>query len=825
MGTSDGGAVSITEDPVNDYRFYLKGYSKTEGLTSNHVTDICIGSQGDVWMTTFGGGVSVLCRNDFYKFPFPENLENISPQDVMFRKNGDIWITTSSQGLFIKKGDSLHHLTPDCGMHYNNPSALCEDDSGNVWIGIDGAGMLKFTGDYFHFYSAKIGLNGLVVKDLHFDSKNRLWVATQDSGVFCLHNNSFSQFSVDKGLLCSNYVRTIYEQKDGNIWFCTAGGGITRFDGENIIHYTEREGLPGNDITDIREDSQGNLWIATAGAGVARLSDNRISQFSEGLTSGYIRSVLPVSTDSILLGTERGIAVIKLPDPKMNSSGFRNSNLLAQQGLSSEYINTRGIHIDNEGSIWALTATGIDIKNSPVYIEYYSPVVKITECFINNGKINFHSDVDQNGVEWNNAIAFYNVPENMKLKHFNNSINFHFSSGISFFNKNLEYSYLLVGYDDDWSPPVSSPFAEYKELPFGEYEFKVRVRFENGQWSSPDVFSFYILPPWWHTWWARILYILLALIFLFSIIRWRTASLKKRQSELEKEISMATMEIRKQKDEVEQQKEIIEFAHSDIKSSILYAKRIQNAILPSPKIMLGILSESFVLYLPKDIVAGDFYWMEQKDNQILLAAADCTGHGVPGAMVSVVCNNALNRAVREFGLTDPGKILDKTREIVISEFEKSEDDVKDGMDISLVALTHASIDGHPSLQWAGANNPLWIINPFRTHWPESMVKGDGWAEARPDKQPIGKYSSPQPFTTYSVDLQKGDTIYIFTDGFQDQFGGEKGKKYKAARLKSFLISIVHHPLGVQKELLLKEFEQWRDTSEQVDDVCVIGVRL
>ncbi len=829
VGTSDGGAVSFSEDTVNEHRFYLQAYSKAEGLTSNHVTDICMGNQGDVWMTTFGGGVSVLCKNDFYKFPFPDNLENIFPQDLMFRKNGDVWITTSSQGLFIKKGDSLHHLTPDCGMYYNNPSALCEDDSGNVWIGIDGAGMLKFTGEYFYFYSAKIGMKGLVVKDLHFDSKNRLWVATQDSGVFCLNNNSFAQFSVGNGFLCSNYVRTIYEQKNGNIWFCTAGGGITRFDGESIIHFTEKEGLPGNDITDIHEDSKGNLWIATAGVGVARLSKSEILRFSDGLTSNYIRSVVPVSTDSILLGTERGIAVLKFSESEINNSGFRIYSFLGQQGLSSEYINTRGIHIDNEGNLWALTATGIDIKKSPEKSENNLPVVNITECFINNRKINFHSNRDWNGVEWDKALAFYNVPENMKLEHFNNSIYFHFSSGISFFNKSLEYSYLLVGYDDDWSLPVSSPFAEYKELPFGEYEFKVRVRLENGEWSSPDIFSFYIYPPWWHTWWARLLYSLLAIIFLFSMIRWRTASLKKRQSELEKEISMATMEIRKQRDEVEQQKEIIEFAHSDIKSSILYAKRIQNAILPSSKIMNAILSESFVLYLPKDIVAGDFYWLEHKDNQILFAAADCTGHGVPGAMVSVVCNNALNRAVREFGLTDPGKILDKTREIVISEFDKSEDDVKDGMDISLCSLTSSPpsevLGEVVKLQWAGANNPLWIISPFRTHWPESWIKGNGWAEARPDKQPIGKYSSPQPFTNYSIDLQKGDTIYIFTDGFQDQFGGEKGKKYKAARLKSFLISIVHQPMEVQRELLLKEFEQWRDKTEQIDDVCIIGVRL
>jgi serine phosphatase RsbU (regulator of sigma subunit) len=182
-------------------------------------------------------------------------------------------------------------------------------------------------------------------------------------------------------------------------------------------------------------------------------------------------------------------------------------------------------------------------------------------------------------------------------------------------------------------------------------------------------------------------------------------------------------------------------------------------------------------------------------------------------MVSVVCNNALNRSVREYGLRDPGKILDKTREIVISEFAKSTDEVKDGMDISLVAWTHGETDGQLSIQWAGANNPLWI------------VRNGEILETKADKQPIGKYTDASPFTSHNIDINKGDMLYLFTDGFQDQFGGEKGKKYKAANLKQFLISIVNEPLAYQRELLIREFEQWRKNTEQIDDLCIIGVKV
>ncbi|MBL1231913.1 MAG: SpoIIE family protein phosphatase [Flavobacteriales bacterium] len=255
---------------------------------------------------------------------------------------------------------------------------------------------------------------------------------------------------------------------------------------------------------------------------------------------------------------------------------------------------------------------------------------------------------------------------------------------------------------------------------------------------------------------------------------------------------------------------LLEEKNKEITDSITYAKRIQNAILPSDTTVKEYLPNNFVLYLPKDIIAGDFYWLERKDDNILFAAADCTGHGVPGAMVSVVCNNALNRTVREYGLTNPAEILNKTREIVVQEFEKSDEDVKDGMDISLCCLDLSG--SYAILQWAGANNPLWII---RKH---ELI------EVKPNKQPIGKTDNPLSFTTHEIQLQKGDTIYVFTDGFADQFGGPKGKKFMYKPFKELLLSIQNKTMEEQKIVLEQHFENWRGSLEQVDDVCVIGVR-
>lgn len=256
--------------------------------------------------------------------------------------------------------------------------------------------------------------------------------------------------------------------------------------------------------------------------------------------------------------------------------------------------------------------------------------------------------------------------------------------------------------------------------------------------------------------------------------------------------------------------EEIEEKNREITSSITYALRIQTAILPPYKTVQLHLPDSFILYRPKDIVAGDFYWMETVNDLVLFAACDCTGHGVPGAMVSVVCHNALNRAVREFGLTKPAAILDKTAEIVKETFSQSEENIKDGMDISLCAWNPEN----KTLEWAGANNPLWII------------RNDELMEIKANKQPIGNHYSYEAFTNHAIGLQKDDTIYLFTDGFADQFGGETGqKKLTKKGFRNLLLSLQHFSIQEQHDALGEFYAAYRREVEQIDDMLVIGVRF
>ncbi|MDX1652707.1 MAG: tetratricopeptide repeat protein [Brumimicrobium sp.] len=288
---------------------------------------------------------------------------------------------------------------------------------------------------------------------------------------------------------------------------------------------------------------------------------------------------------------------------------------------------------------------------------------------------------------------------------------------------------------------------------------------------------------------------------------------------------------------IEAQKKLVEHKNKEITDSINYAKRLQEAILPPTKLISSYLLESFILYKPKDIVAGDFYFMDviqQKDRKLIYyAAADCTGHGVPGAIVSIVGANGLKRCIQELSLRDPGEILDMLSLIVAENFSQSEQRIRDGMDIALCCLEMVN-DKAVNLHYAGANIPLVIVNPQRSHWPEDLKLKNlsGIGEIKPNRQAVSYSEKTLKFDTYSLPLETGDALYSFSDGFADQFGGNSpddresgGKKFKSITLKKQLLAIHDKNMEEQKKILNEIFHQWKGDLEQVDDVCIIGVRV
>lgn len=263
--------------------------------------------------------------------------------------------------------------------------------------------------------------------------------------------------------------------------------------------------------------------------------------------------------------------------------------------------------------------------------------------------------------------------------------------------------------------------------------------------------------------------------------------------------------------EIHLQKELLEVKNKEVTDSINYAKRLQHAILPDFEEMYAALGDSFLLYKPKDIVSGDFYWMFEDGDTLLVATVDCTGHGVPGAMVSVVGANNLERCVREFKLRKPSEILEKLSDLVELTFATEQYEVRDGMDIALVNFNRKTGE----LQYCGAHNPLWVI----------PAHADEIVETKADKQPIGKYEYRKPFTNHTFRMNAGDTVYLFSDGYADQFGGPLGKKFKYSTLKKMLLDNCRKTMQEQHDILDETFETWRGMLEQNDDVCMIAFRI
>lgn len=295
-------------------------------------------------------------------------------------------------------------------------------------------------------------------------------------------------------------------------------------------------------------------------------------------------------------------------------------------------------------------------------------------------------------------------------------------------------------------------------------------------------------------------------------------------SEQNEEIKQQNEEISVQKEEIEKQKEIIEEKNNLVMDSIYYAKNIQSVILPSKERIEKLLPEHFIFYVPKDVVSGDFYWMTQKGNQIIIAAADCTGHGVPGALMSMLGTSFLNDIIIKDNIIQPDAILNRLRTDIIESLQQKGEysDQKDGMDIALCMLNKDTLE----LQFAGANNPCWIIRNFETNNSVTGFKTlVGLEEIKPDRMPVSYYARMDAYTINSIQLNPKDSFYIFSDGFASQFGGKFGKKIQSKKMKEILYGIRKYSMSEQKELLNAAFNHWKGSYEQIDDILVIGVRV
>ncbi len=804
--------------------FTFTNYTTNQGLSHNTIYCILEDREGNLWCGTNGGGINKYSRRCFASYTTEDGLSNDIVNSIFQDKQNNFWFATFS-GVTKFDGKNYTNYNDKNGLIHNKVWSIFQDLKGNIWFGT-GGGLSMFDGKKFNNYSSKDGIIGQSVYSILQDKKGNLWFATR-GGIVAYDGKNFHSYTEKEGLL-ENVVRQVFEDHNGNIWFATNAGVLKLLSktadliNPKFLIITEKEGLINKKVISIAEDKKGNMWFGTNGGinvysplqGLGKKSILDTITVRDGLSDDGIVLMKFDKKDNLWIGTSKGIS--KLDMAQYNKTGKKVFKHYSKaDGFSGVECNQNAVYEDKTGQIWFGTIKGA-IKYIPLEdkINQVAPSTHITNIrlFFENADLLAYAD------SLNKETG---LPVNLKLPYKKNHVTFDFI-GISLaVPEKVRYQYILEGLDKGWSPITKENHAIYPTLPHGDYIFKVKACNSDGIWNEePQSFSFSITPPIWLRTWFIILCIIVGLGSIYIVLQLRLKNLVKQHRILEEKVELRTKELKEEKEKVEEinlevisQKEIIERKNKDITDSIHYAKRIQEAILPTKSLILKALPDSFVMFRPKDIVSGDFYWFAVNKDKILIAAVDCTGHGVPGAFMSMIGNTLLNEIVLEKGIVNPAEILNNLHVGVRLSLKQNLDDAEtnDGMDVALCAIDLNKNE----VEYAAAYRPLYHIS----NGVLNEIKGDKFA--------IGgsHIEEKRLFKNNIFKINKGDSIYLFTDGYADQFGGKDGKKFLSKRFQQLLISINDIDMAKQEYVLDERINNWRGKEEQIDDILVVGIKL
>ena len=791
---------------ISDFKIYqlltLKQkpivYDRNIGLLNHKINSFFVDNEKNMWFG-FSGGMQKL-TNKSLRTLYPKDL-NSKINSVFTDGSGRVWVGMSTGIHFIK--GSLSNFTNSLKI-VNNSFVISEKnkdiviaDNKNIFI-ID-ANTLRIK-KHKKFKNVLFHLNDIFVSE-----NNEIFLLTGSAGIVYYlkdFNSDLVKLENSETSLISQLInfegKTIGANSSGLVIF--KDGVFEHYKDVNFHTWAlEADSVLSN------KSYKNVLWIGTQN-GLAILNNDSISFVNPKIFKNRLVTAIEHAdnNDMLWLGTDRGV---KYYNKLTNTVEF---SIDSRDGLLGNEITVDGLYLDKRNTLWIGTYHGIatfDIKKKK--IEKNTPVCRIESITING----------------NRSLS---MP--VKLKSNQNNIIFEVS-GLSFKDENsVEYDFYLQGLDNEFSVSKgNSNIANYPYLPPGKYSFKYRTKGKDGIWSYYQSVDFEIVKPFWLEWWFIITSILLVLLIFWLISKWRIRILQKQNEKLEQIVTVRTAQITEKNIELEAQKEEIktqrdvaeeqrdEIAHQkkDIEDSILYAKRIQHAILPPEKLISRLMPENFILFRPRDIVSGDFYWAAEKNDITYYAAADCTGHGVPGAFMSMLGISFLNDIIRTTTkVLSAAEVLDKLKAKVIEALHQTGEaqEAKDGMDIAL-----CKIDSKKGIaEFAGAFNPLYIIRN------NEMIITEA------DRMPIGIYDFDdidQTFTNNVIKLQKGDALYTFSDGYVDQFGGPRDKKFMVGRFKKMLLSIQDKNMEEQRKHLNDTIENWMVDYEQIDDIIVIGFKF
>ncbi|MCF8423522.1 MAG: SpoIIE family protein phosphatase [Bacteroidia bacterium] len=792
---------------INSSGKIINEINKKTGLQDDIIKSVALDNQNDLWIA-LGNGISrAEISSPLFTFSDSEGL-NGSIEDITSYKN-KLYVATSL-GVFVQdKGKFIPIKKITSGTwslkkinFINDTILLASSESGIFSINDFEGKLIKEGFGYTLCQSAKF--------------PQRVYVGMND-GLSSLRFEKNKWIDEDYLDGLDVEIRGIAEDNDGNLWLGSPFDGIIYIDWNtkikskfisswgssfNILNYDTTAGIPAMKYNLPYRFNNKVLFATTNGIYEFDKKNKRfyMSPFLKKQLSGrQIFRLAAKGTCSVWLFT-----VVEALSNEVGLAYCDNNNYTwySQPFLRVSEREIHAILPDQNNITWFGGPDGLlryDASIIKNYADPFNSLIRLVKA--GNDSIfcgNFTDDKTKN-ISLKQPTSFFPI-----LTYNNNSLLFEYTATNFCAEKNNLFNVFLEGFDENWSGWSNKSYKEYTNLKEGSYTFHVKAKNIYGTISSEATFQFTILAPWYRHILAYIFYVILFLTILFGFNAVRTKQLKVRQEELKVKISEATSEIK-------EQKHLIEEKHKEITDSINYAERIQRSFIATQEILDDNLADYFVFFKPKDVVSGDFYWVSRLINgNFALVTADSTGHGVPGAIMSLLNITSLEKAIET--KTAPSEILDDTRKIIIDRLKKdgSPEGGKDGMDCSLCVYDFKNL----KLYISAANNPVWIVR-------ENNV-----IEIKPDKMPVGKHDKQDmPFTQREVDLQVGDLVYTLTDGFPDQFGGEKGKKFMSKNLRELLLANAHLSTLQQKTLLEKTFSDWVGSLEQVDDVTVIGIKI
>jgi len=778
LGSQTGGMLYLNKD------FKVQGsLDYKSGLQDDYVYSIFQDYSGNIWLSLNKGLSYIEINSPITKWTKLNNIKGTIQATTIF--NNELFIGTD-KGVQVYEKDS---------KTFSNKEINYE-----TWDFAQTKSTLFIASEGVYAYSGgkiNLALDCITTYKLHIDQNNPSIIYIGGDGFITIGKIEESKITSIKDIEINGTARGIFEHED-QVYFCVNDLGILKLDKTTL------------DTTLYKADD-----------GLVDLTEN----------------VMFLYNDRILLGTSKGIYSFdssRKPAFKRDEglNVFPNHHQIAKPFVvGNEIFTQHTFQFENIAKIDELTT--LSIKNNQMVEDkkYLKRIREVeTKGFFQNDNIVYISTNDGlfcydisykqgttvsltliSSVYSDKDTLFHNLSESTnldtKIKFANNTITFDLAA-TNYIDKNeMEFAFYLEGNTDTYGKWTKNNTATFSNLHEGKYILHAKSRDVLGHEGKEITFSFIVLPPWYRTVWAYIIYFILFIIVVWVIVALNTKRLRAQNIKLENTITERTKTIAHQMVEIEHK-------NKEITDSINYAKGIQDSILPDIKDIKKTWADTFVYFQPKDIVSGDFFWYKKvSDHEFLIACADCTGHGVPGGFMSMICSDKLHDSAKDS--TQPKDILFGTNNGVKTTLKQEiivEGKSKDGMEVCLLKVNTQTQE----VSYSGANRLLWIVDGETKEL----------TEIKPTKASIASFTEFNfEYQQHDFKLKKGDIIYATSDGFPDQFGGGDGKKYMSKKMKAFILAICDLPMDEQHDLLKKEINDWMMGHEQVDDLLVIGVRL